>query len=362
MTGSDHFGLWPPARNRYLPMIRRSRLFPILTIALFVTAACSGDRAPETGVTTDVGNQSSGSADGTNAGTQPAGGDTDPSGFQMGQAGWLNACTVVDVDTVESATGFTVISADEQGGCRWSIESVDPAVPEGSTVAISWLPQTKRQFDIQREVGPSVDSSLLYDDIPSVGDAAYWQGVEGSGLGEVWVQLDQISFRVVNEYATPSYEGPIREPMTALAAEIADSVASMDVITASGDFGQGLREVTAIDVPEGFTTVNTVIDDLAGLPLPDDAVLLEGFNISDRASQQILTAMAVGDTARFYLEALPANGYTIRSSSPVASDEDVFEWAVNLIEVDDPQGQRVELRIGMGLFAPTSIDVQGFIG
>lgn len=323
------------------------KMASIAVVALLVAGCGKGD----------AGQTVAPSETGGNVTEAPISGNGDSTAFRMGQAGWENTCTVITPEEVETATGFTVLDAQEVGGCEWTIESFDPDIPEGSAVSISWLPMMKRQPDIQREAGPRADSGLIYEDL-EIGEAAYWQGYENFPLGEVWVQLDQLSFRVVNQFTTPSYEGDTRSPMVALASAIAESVGAMDVIAASGEFGAGLVEITEIDVPEGIALTNALMSELEGFPVPDDAVLENGSDMGGRANQAILTKQAVGDATRFYLEALPAAGYEIHASSQVSSEDDVTEWAPNLIEFIDPQGRRGHMTIAIGPFSPTKIGVE----
>jgi len=339
----------------------RRRLIVLATSILVVAAtACGGDTAdPEGGpaATGDVG-ETPADDSGDTVSSDPGG---DAGAFRLGQAGWENACVVLGQDEVAEATGFTVMGAKEMGGCGWSIEPIDQNIVEGAESSIGWLPMQSWLFDVQRESAPLADSSITIETVVGIGAAAFWQGIEGSPHGEMWVQLDQLSFRVVNQFATFAYEGDSRTPMEALARALADSLSDIDVVAASGESGVGLIRPTAIAVPEGFQQAEGPMTELAGLPTPDDAVFLEGF-LSDRASQEILTALSVGDATRFFLEALPAAGFeVVAGSRTVASDDDVLEYAGNLIEFIDQSGQKGEMRIELGPFSPTKISVQVFL-
>lgn len=334
--------------------MRRGLMGLATSILIIAATACGGNGADSPGPAGDA------PAD-PGAGNVSGSGEGDGSAFRLGQAGWENACVVLSQDEVADVTGFTVIGATEMGGCGWAIEHVDENIVEGADSSIGWLPMQSWTFDIQNESALLADSSITIEMVEGIGESAFWQGVEGSAHGEMWVQVDQLSFRVVNQFATFAYEGDIRTPMEALARALADSLSDIDVVAASGESGAGLVRPTSIEVPEGFQQANGPMAELAGLPAPDDAVFLQGF-VSDRASQDILTAMSVGDATRFFLEALPGAGFeVVAGARTVASHDDVLEYAGNLIEFVDPSGQRGEMRIELGPFSPTAISVQVFL-
>lgn len=128
-----------------------------------------------------------------------------------------DGCALVAVEEVEAATGFTVTGQEDLfGGCRWTIEQVDPDMLES---AISWQPFDAEQIDSQRQAG---EVGMDVADIPGIGDEAITVGAQAGDnpMGEVWVRVGETSFRVTNEFSTARYAGSL-DRQTALAALIA---------------------------------------------------------------------------------------------------------------------------------------------
>lgn len=315
-------------------------------------AGCGGDGGERTGV-------DGGDGAGQGAATNDEG-DTGGA-FRLGVAGWENACTVVSVDEVAAATGLTVLEAREAGGCDWIIEAVDENIVAGIESSIGWLPMRARDFDIQREVAPRVSSDITVEPVDALGEQAFWLGNTVNRLGEMWVQTNQIGFRVVNQFATFEYSEDTREPMRELAAVIVESLDRMEVIAASGDSSQALIPPVEVDLPDGIPTMDGVIDDLAAVPLPEGVVYGSGGVSPDRVSQDFYLDLGVGDTARFYLEALPAAGFEIVAGGTVETEDQVLEYAAQSIAFTDPEGRRGDIQIGEGAFAPTKLGIQIFL-
>lgn len=150
--------------------------------------------------------------------------------------------------------------------------------------------------------------------------------------------------------------------MEALAAALADSLEGRDVVAASGDAGQGLIPPDRVDLPEGIATMDGLIDELSTVPLPDGAVVGSGNVYPDRASQGIYLDLGVGDTARFYLEALPAAGLEIVFGGTIETEDQVLEYAAQSIAFTDLEGRRGNIQIGESAFAPTNVGIQIFLG
>lgn len=281
----------------------------------------------------------------------------DPDAFRIASGSWENACTVVSVDEVEAATGFTVMEEREEGfGCSWLIESVDPEVI--GEPLLGWQPMRARDVNVQYEA--TGQASMELEEIAGLGTFAFWRGSGPGPLGEVWARGEQIGFRVTNQFAGPNYSGDIRGPFEALATALVDSLAGMDVIAASGDDGDALVPAESVQLPEGIVTTDSFIDELSAVPLPDGAQVGAGGVYPDRASQDVYTDLSVGDVARFYLEALPAAGFEITSGG-IETEEDVFEYASQNISFLDPDGNRGDVIIREGFFAPSQLSIQIFL-
>ena len=331
------------------------RRHAIVIIACVVLAACGGIGDMVEDQMTAVTPADSGSGGGD---SEPVD-EGDPGAFRLASGTWENACTVLTVDQVEAATGFTVVEAREAQGCNWVIESVDSDVV-GEPV-IGWQPMRARNVDVQYEAAQQMGSSIALEPIEGLGTMAFWQGSGVGDLGEVWAQADQIGFRVINMFAGPNYSGDARAPLEALAAALVESLNSMDVVAASGDAGQSLIPATSIEIPEGLQTMDEPIEELAAVPMPDGTVFGAGGVYPDRASQDAYSTLSVGDAARFFLEALPAAGFEIHSSSMIQSEEDVMEYASQSISFVDPDGNRGDIGIREGVFAPTQLNIQIFL-
>lgn len=285
----------------------------------------------------------------------------DPSAFRLSSGTWENACTVVDTDQVAAATGFTVLEAREAQGCNWVIEQVDSDVI-GESV-LGWQPMAARNVDVQYESAGMMGSAVALEPIDGLGTMAFWQGSGIGDLGEVWVQTDQIGFRVTNQFAGPNYSGDPRAPLEALAAELVAALGTLDVIAASGDDARmALVPPTSIDIPDGLTVLDGLIDELAAVPMPDSGVEY-GFGdvYPDRASQDVYSELGVGDAVRFFLEALPAAGFEIRDNSMVRTEADVLEYASQAISFLDPEGRTGDIGIRQGMFAPSQWNIQIFL-
>ena len=340
------------------------RVYPVLLVFALALAACGGGGAdPDSfggGSGDGGGNQSSsgdtGGDDSTGGSEEPNPGN--PDSFRLAPAGWENSCTVLSNDEVADATGFTVLEAREANGCNWVIESVDENVLGEPT--IGWMPMTPRQVQIQRESAPLASSDIVVEPIEDLGVEAFWQGTTVNDLGEMWVRTDQIGYRVVNQFASFDYEGDTQEILQSLAAALAAALEDIDVLAASGDAASALIPADSIALPEGIPTVDGLIPELAAVPVPDGAVFGTGAVYPDRAGQDIYLDTSVGDTARFYLEALPAAGFEISSNGTVQSEDQVLEFASMTISFLDPDGNNGDLIIREGAFAPTQMGVQIF--
>ncbi|MEX2423847.1 MAG: hypothetical protein WD990_07710 [Acidimicrobiia bacterium] len=190
---------------------------------------------------------------------------------------------------------------------------------------------------------------------------AFWQGNESNALGEVWVKTDQVGFRIMNQFAGPGYTGDPRAPLEALAAEVVAALEGMDVLAASGDAATTLTPPERVDLPEGNPTMDSLVDELAAVPLPDGAVIGFGDFYPDRASQDVYSDLGVGDTMRFYFEALPAAGFEITSTGTTATAEDILEYPVQSISFLDPEGRRGSIGVREGFFAPSQLNIQIFL-
>src|SRR5690606_25634716 len=169
-----------------------------------------------------------------------------------------------------------------------------------------------------------------------------------------------MGFRVLNQFAGPAYTGDPRAPLEALAAELVAALEGMDVVAASGDAATALIPAERVDLPEGIHTLDSLIDELAAVPLPDEAVLGFGDVYPDRASQDAYLDLGVGDAARFFLEALPAAGFEITSGGTIETADDILEYAAQSISFLDPDGRRGDIGIREGAFAPTQLNIQIF--
>lgn len=339
-------------------------IYPALLVPSLVLAACGGGSDGPG----DRGNGEYGQLSEIDPGpdidqqVQSGGNEGDPGAFRLGVAGWENACTLLSNDEVAAATGLIVLEAREVGGCTWVVDAVDENIVAGAESSIGWLPMRARDFDIQKEVAPRVSSDIIVEPFDGLGKQAFWQGNTLNSLGEMWVQTEQISFRVVNQFATFEYSKDTREPMRKLAAAIVESLNGIDVIAASGESGQGLIPPVKVDLPDGIPTMDGILDELTAVPLPEGAVYGSGNLYQDRASQDIYLDLSVGDTARFYLEALPAAGFEIVPGGTTETEDQVLEYASQSIAFTDPGGRRGDVHIGEGAFAPTKLGIQIYLG
>lgn len=283
----------------------------------------------------------------------------DPAAFRLGRGAWENGCTVLTTDDVATATGFDVLEAREGIGCSWVIAEVDPDII--SEPMIGFEPMTTRQYDVQQEIAMTGSGGIVAEPIEGLGSQAFWRGQESSGHGEVWVQTDQIGFRITNLFASPGFTGDTRTPMEALAAAVVDALSTMDVIAASGDAGDALTPPDSVELPEGIPTESSLIEELSAVPLPDGVVIGSGAVYPDRASQDAYSELGVGDAARFFLEALPAAGFEITSNGTIETEEDVLEFASQSISFLDPDGNRGDIQIREGAFSPSQLNIQIFL-
>lgn len=339
----------------------------VLCVSVSLIAASCGGQGDGSGGLADRGNEGQGqlsdSASSSDQQVEPGGDDQGDSGaFRFGVAGWENTCAVLSNDEVADATGFTVLEAREVGGCSWIIEAVDDNIVAGAESSIGWMPVRSRDFDIQQETAPLMSSDTVLEPLSGLGEQAFWLGNTVNKLGAVWVQTDQIGFGVINQFATFEYSEDTREPLQRLAAAIVESLDGMDVIAASGESGQALIPPVEVDLPDGIPTMDGILDELAAVPLPEGAVYGSGDVYPDRASQNFYLDLSVGDTARFYLEALPAAGFEITSGGTFQAEDQVLEYAAQSVAFTDPEGRRGDVRIGEGAFAPTNLSIQIFLG
>ena len=284
----------------------------------------------------------------------------DPSAFRLASGTWENSCTVVSTDEVEAATGFTVLEERDEGiGCTWVIESVDPEII--GEPLLGWQPMRARNVNAQWEASQPMASSVVLEEIEGLGTYAFWRGTGMGGAGEVWARGEQVGFRITNQFSGPNHTGDVRAPLEALAAALLDSLAGMDVLAASGDHAAALIPAESVNLPEGIPTMDSLIDELSAVPLPDGAVLGSGDIVIGRATQDAYTNLAVGDAVRFFLEALPAAGFEITSDGTVETEDDVFEYIDQSISFLDPDGNRGDIGIREGFFAPSQLYIQIYL-
>lgn len=338
----------------------------VLVLGL-VAAACGGvsdlidDQVASQLEAESSGDGSSGFGSGNSGSDSDSGSEDpgDPSAFRLGRGAWENACLILTTDEVATATGFAVLEAREGNGCSWVIGEVDAEII--SEPMIGFEPMTTRQYDVQQEIAMSGSGGFVAEPIEGLGTQAFWRGQESSAVGEVWVQTDQIGFRITNLFASPGFSGDARTPMESLAAAVVDALSTMDIIAASGDAGDALTPPDSVDLPEGIPTESSLIDELSAVPLPDGTVISSGAVYPDRASQDAYSELSVGDAARFFLEALPAAGFEITSNGTIETEEDVLEFASQSISFLDPDGNRGDIQIREGAFSPSQLNIQIFL-
>jgi hypothetical protein len=205
-------------------------------------------------------------------------------------------------------------------------------------------------------------SSLVLEEIEGLGTYAFWRGSGRGPGGEVWARNDQVGFRVMDQFSGPNYTGDVRASMEALAAALLDSLAGMDVLAASGDHASALIPAESVNLPEGLPTMDSLIDELSAVPLPDGAVIGFGDVYPDRASQDVYTDLAVS-AMRFASTSrhCPAAGFEITSGGTIETEEDVFEYISQSISFIDPDGNRGDVGIREGFFAPSQLNIQIFL-
>lgn len=191
-------------------------------LVLVIATACSGSDELDLG---DLSNRTVPGATATATQSPPsddAGDDDDQDhasaggGFGTdGVGGFVDTCSVLSDDQVEAATGLTVTGSEDQDnlGCRWFVENVDADILADD--AISWQPFTREQFQSQFD---AVEQGLEGEEITGIGNRALYIGNEATG--EVWVELDDLSFRVGNQFAFTNVEGrPAQEGLAAALAQ-----------------------------------------------------------------------------------------------------------------------------------------------
>ena len=340
-------------RSRRRVGLRRVALVALLALI----AACGGvgdiiEEAAE--MTTPIaGGDGSGETSSSDSGDFDEG---DPSAFRLASGTWENACTVISADAVEAATGFTVLEEREEGvGCTWVIEPVDPDVIGDSM--LGWQPMRARNIDVQW-LGAQ-QSGLEVEAIEGLGTLAFWNG--SGNLGEVWARGEQIGFRVTNQFAGFNYAEDTRAPLEAVAAALLDSLAGLDVLAASGDHASALIPAETVQLPEGLVTMDSLIDELSAVPMPEGAIFGFGDVYPDRASQDAYSDLSVADAARFFVEALPAAGFEIISGGSIETEDDIYEYISQSISFTDPDGNRGDIGIREGFFAPSQLNIQIFL-
>jgi len=154
--------------------------------------------------------------------------DADPGGDETGLAAdgafgrdelgaFVNSCAVLTEAEVAAATGLVVIGSEDEPnlGCRWFVENVDLDIIGDD--AITWQPFPVEQYEFQEQ---AVEQGLDGEHIADLGNGAAYIGTDM--LGEVWVSLDELSFRVGNQFAFGNYDA--RPAQEALAAAIVEAL------------------------------------------------------------------------------------------------------------------------------------------
>lgn len=126
-------------------------------------------------------------------------------------------CSVLTEQEVADATGLVVTGSEDRGaeGCRWYVERVDPDIVADD--AISWQPFRAEQFGSQKD---ALEQGLEGEQIEGLGNDALFVGP--ATIGEVWVLLDDLSFRVGNQFAFGNLDG--RPAQEALARALVDAL------------------------------------------------------------------------------------------------------------------------------------------
>lgn len=194
------------------PMNRYGLTIAALTVIAVGCGGSDGVTQPAPEIEVAAPETDSGGSDPEAGGTGTAG------GFVMDATGNItNPCAVLAEDQVAAATGLTVIGSEDLGnvGCRWFVERVDEDVLADD--AISWQPFRAEQFAAQKD---ALDQGLQGEPIEGLGNDALFIGP--GTLGEVWVLVDDLSFRVGNQFAGGNYDG--RTAQLGLAQALVDAL------------------------------------------------------------------------------------------------------------------------------------------
>ncbi len=190
----------------------------MLVAAVTVLVGCSDD---EIGAPPAASEPVAAATDVDEPGAQPDSGRAgDPASGEFGRdefGGFVNPCAVLTEAEVSAATGLTVRGTEDQGpiGCAWFVDNVDPDIIADD--AITWQPFPPEQFAFQQD---AIDQGLEGEEIAGLGSGALYIGSEA--LGEVWVSLDDLSFRVGNQFAFGNYDA--RPAQEALAAALVNAL------------------------------------------------------------------------------------------------------------------------------------------
>ena len=151
-----------------------------------------------------------------------------------------------------------------------------------------------------------------------------------------------------------------------VAASLTLGVGLVTGATACGDGVANDGPVTSgqVAAPDGTPLADGLIDDLAGIPVPDEVGFGDGVTYDDdedprqTAAQLLYFAIPASELAEFYLDALPAAGFTLEpGAGAITRPAEIVSNRRILIRFTTPDGLPGQLAISPGVLSPSEMNI-----
>ena len=156
-----------------------------------------------------------------------------------------------------------------------------------------------------------------------------------------------------------------------VAASLTLGVGLLTGATACGDGVANDGPVTSGEVaaPADTPLADGLIDDLAAIPVPDEVGFGDGVTYDEdedpgqTAAQMLYFAITASELALFYLDALPAAGFTLEpGGGAITRPEEIVAEQRILIRFTTPDGLPGQLAISPGLLSPSEMNINVYRG
>jgi hypothetical protein len=149
------------------------------------------------------------------------------------------------------------------------------------------------------------------------------------------------------------------------AIDDASDVASGDADESGGEASDSNAAPTGFDLPDDLPLADGLIPELATIPVPEGVAFGVGSAYTadqdprETAIQQVFFTIPADEVAAYYLDELPAEGFTLESGGGSISDQSEIVVADQqyMIRFTTPDGLPGQVFVQAGLLSPAQINI-----